>query len=65
MDILLKLTCYDRFWYDSDDFLRHVVTMIDRHANISNRDVTEWVDVFQLNEVFSKFHNTSPKNVYI
>ena len=48
-----EVICFDRFWYDSNGFLRHVVTTIDRHANTSYCDVTEWVDVFELNEVIS------------
>ena len=62
MDILLKLSV---LLNNSNGFLRYVVTTINRHANTSDRDVTELVDVFQLNEVFSKFHNTSLQNVNI
>ena len=60
-----EVVCFDIFWYDSNGFLRHVVTTVNRHANTSDRDVTEGVDVLQLNEVFSKLHHASPKNVYI
>ena len=46
-----EVICFDRFWYDSNCFLRHVVTTIYSHANTSYCDLTEWIDVFQLNEV--------------
>ena len=60
-----EVICFDRFWYDSNGFLRHVVTTIDRHANTSDCDVTERINVFQTDKVFSKLNNTSLKDANV
>ena len=57
--------CFSIFWNDSNGFLRHVVWSVNRHTHRSDCYVTKWGNVFQLNEVFSKFHYTSSKDVNV